>query len=180
MKSNKLLITIIGILSIIVAIVLVVAIVLLEKGGLDNSIINEQPQISNTETDTTEKILSVYEVIDNYRDYTGSVITIEGIAPTKLTNVGEVYIIDTSNKEDLLNQPIGTPQFDKNRAIMLLPTNRLQDIPTVRYGDIIRVKGLYSTRIYAGAGVYYTYDIIVESIEVVGSILDWLNTVCLL
>ena len=168
MKSNKLLIITIGIVSIIVAIVLVVAIIVLEKGEPENHFFNEQIQMKNAETDTAEEIVSVYEVIDNYQNYTGRVITIEGISPQNLSNIDKAYIIDTSNKEDLLNQPLGQPKFNENRAVLLIPTNRLENIPTVRYGDIIRVKGLYSTRIYNG--VYYTYDIIVESIEVVGSI----------
>ena len=168
MKSNKLLIIIIGIVSIIVAIVLVVAIIILEKREPENHFFYEQIQMKNAEIDTAEEIVSVYEVIDNYQNYTGRVITIEGISPQNLSNIDKAYIIDTSNKDDLLNQPLGQPKFNENRAVLLIPTNRLENIPTVRYGDIIRVKGLYSTRIYNG--VYYTYDIIVESIEVVGSI----------
>ena len=78
------------------------------------------------------------------------------------------YIIDNSYKEDLLNQPIGQPKFNENKAILLKTTNRLENIPSIKYGDIIRVKGQYNTFIYAG--VNYTYEIIVENIEVIGHI----------
>lgn len=167
MKNNSILYTIIAVVMVIILITLVVLLFVLHKQE-QSGIVPQIEQQSSNESNTVPNTASVSNVIDNYEKYNLRKIRLEGLVVTPSKGLSSFYIIDSSEAEWLINQPIGQPDFNKNRAVNVRPTNRITDFPTIRYGDRVVVTGDYYT--YVTAGVYYSYEIIIEKIEVIDNI----------
>ena len=105
---------------------------------------------------------AVDEVIDNFREYVEKLFTVEGIV-AEIRDDGNFYLVDVAYQDEIKNN--SNYKLDYNRTIKIHLTNRLSELPNFSKGDRLAVRGGFGALQWNLEKVYYSYEMIAESIR---------------